>query len=291
MTARRHSKPTVALVGAGNLAHALGPALARTAYRVVEVVARDRKPSLTAARKFARTLGARVSTLGAPIHADLVWLCVRDDSIAVVVETLTMLDLRGRYVFHSSGALSSDALAPLREAGASVAAVHPLMTFVRGSRASFSGVWFGVEGGAKAVRLAKQVVRALEGGVLPVRADRKALYHAWASLASPMLAALLAATEEVGRAAGLSSQAAHEAILPLIAQTLANHAAFGPSGAFSGPLRRGDVATVARHLEALRDFPRAQEIYVALARSALHTLPVKEARQMARLLGDSSDKL
>ena len=70
---------------------------------------------------------------------------------------------RGRTVFHSSGALTSDVLAPLRAKGAYVASVHPGMTFVRKSVPTLEGVPFGVEGDPAAVRMAKRLVQDLGG--------------------------------------------------------------------------------------------------------------------------------
>ena len=281
-------KPAISIVGAGSLAAGLGAALLGAGYSIVQVLVRDRATSLARGKVLARKLGAKLATMGSALEGELIWLCVRDDSVIAVAKLLAEAgSMRGRTVFHSSGVLSSDVLASCRSAGARVAAVHPIMTFVGQAQPSFEGVWFGVEGDRAAVRVARHIVTALGGEVLDVDPQKKVLYHAWGALASPLLAATLALSEEVGRAAGMSAEQAHRAILPLVVQTIANYREHGPVGAFGGPLRRGDVATVARHLEALRAMPRAQEAYVALARSALHTLPVRRREQLRRLLGDS----
>ena len=78
--------------------------------------------------------------------------------------------------------------------------------------------------------------------------------------------------------------AARAAIAPILLQTIRNYLAHGPAEAFSGPLVRGDVATVRRHLEVLKSVPEARAAYVALARSALKTLPVKRKRGIQALL-------
>jgi predicted short-subunit dehydrogenase-like oxidoreductase (DUF2520 family) len=287
---KRQAKLSVAIVGAGNLASALGAALIAAGYLITEVVVRNRAASLARGRVLATKLGAKLVQVGSPMEADVIWLCVRDDSVAAVAEAIaTAGGMRGKVIFHSSGVLASDVLAPLRSAGAKVAAVHPIMTFVGQAKPSFREVWFGVEGDAPAVRVAENIIVKLGGVVLNVSMQKKVLYHAWGAFASPLLAATLALAEEVGRAAGIPAEAAHDAIVPLVKQTIANYAEHGVAGAFSGPLRRGDVATVARHLEALRAMPRVQEAYVALARSALHTLPVRGREQLRRLLGDADE--
>lgn len=292
MKTKRNSsnKPTISIVGAGSLAAGLGSALLLAGYSIVQVLVRDRAASLARGKALAQRLGAKLATLGSPIEGELIWLCVRDDSVAAVAEVVAKAgSMRGKTVFHSSGVLPSDVLAPCRGAGARVAAVHPIMTFIGQTRPSFEEVWFGVEGDKAALTVARQIVAELGGEVLDVDPRKKVLYHAWGAFASPLLAATLALSEEVGRAAGMSAEAAHRAVLPLVRQTMANYRERGPAGAFSGPLRRGDIATVARHLEALRAMPRAQETYVALARSALHNLPVRRREQLRRLLGDSGE--
>jgi predicted short-subunit dehydrogenase-like oxidoreductase (DUF2520 family) len=165
--------------------------------------------------------------------------------------------------------------------------VHPLMTFVRGSRPSLSGVSFAMEGDARAVRVARRVVEDLGGQAYPIRKQDKAAYHAWGTFASPLLTALLATTEQVAVLAGLNRKAAKRRMMPILLQTLANYAAFDAAGAFSGPIVRGDVDTVKRHLRALRDLPSAREVYSALARSALQYLPAKNKKALKQFLDSS----
>jgi predicted short-subunit dehydrogenase-like oxidoreductase (DUF2520 family) len=194
------------------------------------------------------------------------------------------LDYKVRFAFHSSGALVSRELEPLRQAGAAVASVHPLMTFVAGARPSLTGVPFAVQGDAAATRVARRIVRQLGGESFSLPASRKAAYHAWATMTSPLLLAYLVTLEEAARAAGLSRQDARRKSLPIIRQTLANYSRLGPARSFSGPLVRGDAATVAKHLAALKKYPGAREIYVALARAALRGLPVKNQNELKRWL-------
>jgi predicted short-subunit dehydrogenase-like oxidoreductase (DUF2520 family) len=174
----------------------------------------------------------------------------------------------------------------LRKAGAAVASVHPLMTFVAGARPSLQGVPFAIEDDDAATRVARRIVRELGGESFRLPASRKAAYHAWATLTSPLLLAFLVTLEEAARAAGLTREDARRKSLPIIQQTLANYSRLGPAQSFSGPLVRGDAETVARHLAALKKNPEAREVYVALARAALRGLPVKNRDELTRLLRD-----
>jgi predicted short-subunit dehydrogenase-like oxidoreductase (DUF2520 family) len=70
----------------------------------------------------------------------------------------------------------------------------------------------------------------------------------------------------------------------MVAQTIANYASLGAAGAFSGPIVRGDVEVVKRHLRALEAIPEAREVYVALQRAAVKYLPGKRREPMRKAL-------
>jgi predicted short-subunit dehydrogenase-like oxidoreductase (DUF2520 family) len=283
-------KPRVAIVGAGNLGSAIAVALRRAGYAVEAMVARSRGESRKRAQRLATQVGARVVTDLSTVRAELIWFCVPDAEIARAARSLAgKVEWKGRVALHSSGALTSDELAVLRRRGAAVASVHPLMTFVRGSRPSLAGVPFALEGDAAAVRVARRLVRDLGGRAYPIAKKDKAAYHAWGTFASPLFTALLATTEHVAGLARVTRKAARQRMIPILLQTLANYAAFGAAGAFSGPIVRGDVDTVTRHLAVLRGTPAAREVYSALARAAVLYLPVKHRNSLKRILDPSLD--
>jgi predicted short-subunit dehydrogenase-like oxidoreductase (DUF2520 family) len=286
MSAKLSGKPLITIVGAGNLAGALAVALREAGYRIDQVVSRGSAASLRRARRIAREVGASATTAArAQIRAEIAWFCVPDGAIASAAASLTRAaDWKGKVALHSSGALISDELAVLRRRGAAVASVHPLMTFVRGSRPSLAGVAFAIEGTPKAVRAARSIVLQLRGQSFTISKQQKEAYHAWGMFASPLLTALLAASERVAGAARVGRKAARERMLPILRQTLANYARLGAPGSFSGPIARGDVATVEKHLRVLRRIPGAQEIYVALARAALRDLPAKNRAALRKIL-------
>ena len=164
---------------------------------------------------------------------------------------------------------------------------HPLMTFVRGSRPSLAGVSFAIEGDPKAVRAARAVVLRLRGRPFAIGKRQKEAYHAWGMFASPLLTALLAAGERVAGAAGINRKSARERMLPILRQTLANYARLGAAASFSGPIARGDVETVGKHLKVLLEVPEVREIYVALAQAGVARFAGEESqcfRKMFRIL-------
>jgi len=117
-----------------------------------------------------------------------------------------------------------------------------------------------------------------------VRKKDKALYHAWGTFLSPLLLAHLVTAEQVARATGMTTKIARNRMLRIAAQTLANYAALGATRSFSGPLVRGDAEIVGEHLQVLKKIPEAREAYIALARSALRHLPVRNREKIERVL-------
>lgn len=177
--------------------------------------------------------------------ADVVLLCVPDHEIAAAASAIAP----GRLVGHCSGASTLSSLAP-HEAFS----LHPLMT-VTGEGATFAGAAAAIAAPTpRAHSIARRVACALD--MIPVRiadADRAA-YHAAASMASNFLITLEAAAEHLGARAGLD----REHLVPLVRATVENWARMGPAGALTGPVARGDEATVQRQRDAVED--RAPEL-------------------------------
>jgi predicted short-subunit dehydrogenase-like oxidoreductase (DUF2520 family) len=282
---RAKKKPSITIVGPGNLGSALALELFRAGYPIDAIVCRA---TLKITRPKALALRVKadlVSVAERPLDSDVVWLTVPDDAIASVARQLApMQSWKGKTVFHSSGALTSEELAPLWEKGAHVASVHPMMTFVAGKKPAWRGVSFAIEGDEDAVQLANKIATDLGGCPFDIDPRSKVLYHAFGSFASPLVIALMAVMEQVAEAAGIPNDKAKQMMRPLLAETLNNYLASDAPGAFSGPLIRGDVHTIRKHLGQLERLPDAREVYIALARAAIERLPVKNKESLKKEL-------
>jgi predicted short-subunit dehydrogenase-like oxidoreductase (DUF2520 family) len=270
--------------------------LRQSGYQIGEIISRPEPASRRRAGALARAVGAAATTVtAAKFDCDILWLAVPDAVIAEVVTELSAAlssragtsksgrAMRMPIVLHPSGAHTSQALSPLKKLGASTASAHPMMTFVAGSEPSLKGAWFALEGDEAAQRAARQMAKRLGASSFPIDAAAKPLYHAFGAMLSPMLASELAAAEAVGRRAGIASREIRRIMEPIVFRTVANVLRNGPAKSFSGPLARGDVATVASHLQALGDTAEAA-VYRALSGYALTALPVKRADEISRLL-------
>lgn len=277
---------TVTLIGAGNLAQAIGPALRAAGYKIDAVAARSSAQSRKRAIALAKKLGAQVVALeDAAPDSDIIWICHTDDALTNTAKWLAIKPgWKNKIVFHSSGALTSDVLAPLRRAGAYVASLHPMMTFVPGIQPKMREVPFAVEGDARAVAAARKLVKDLDAEIFRIKKSAKPLYHALGSFSSPLIVATLATAERVGRGARLSIAQTRKIMVPILQQTIKNYQHGGAAAAFSGPIKRGDLNTVRRHLKELKRVPAAREVYRALVRSALLDLPSAKKRELENLL-------
>jgi predicted short-subunit dehydrogenase-like oxidoreductase (DUF2520 family) len=161
------------------------------------------------------------------------------------------------------------------------------MTFVEGTVPELTGVPFAIEGDPHAVEAAKKIVWKLGGDAFPIRKQDKAAYHAFSTIICPLFVSLLATSETVAEAAGISQKEARRRMMPIIHQTLANYSKLRPAGAFSGPIVRGDAETVRKHLKALAKNRAATNVYVALAEAALKYLPSRNRKAIRKALSES----
>src|SRR5262249_38779108 len=239
------------IVGPGQLARVLVHALHDAGYGIREIISRDLPESRQRAQKLARGVKATARGIAeAEFEAAVIWICLPDDFVPqcarVIAKSKSSWD--GKIIIHSSGALSSGELEPFRTAGGSIASAHPLMSFVPNSPATLKGVPIALEGDARAVAMLMTAFRRMRASVFKIEEGRKAAYHAFGSFASPLLVAYLTQMEAAGQLAGLERKEARERAAAILQQTLVNYLREGPEEAFSGPLRRGDVGTIKKHL-------------------------------------------
>ena len=265
---------TLNLVGAGHVGRVLGRLFAASGvFEVQDVLTR----SADSAAEAVRFIGAgRAVAAPAELRPAQVWmLAVGDDQIAPVCSALAQAGLlKGAVVFHCSGAKSSHDLQAASQAGSHVASVHPVRSFADPGAvaAAFDGTWCGTEGDPAALALLAPAFEAIGARLVAIDASAKTVYHAASVFASNYLVTVLDAALRAYAAAGVPDEVARELARPLASETLANVFRLGPAAALSGPVARGDFATVARQHEALKgwDAPTAA-LYDALvdATSAL----------------------
>jgi predicted short-subunit dehydrogenase-like oxidoreductase (DUF2520 family) len=219
-----------------------------------------------------------------PRLAARVLIAVSDRGIEAVAETLAAAGMRSGAALHTCGARGPDALKALGAAGVSCGMLHPLQTMMSAEQGvrSFADVTFGVSGDREATDWANEIVDMVTGGrgaSLHIEADRLSYYHAGAVMASNALVAVLDAAIILLVHAGVEHDAALRAVGPLARTSLDNALRAGPQTALTGPVARGDAATVAAHREALRSVdPTVARLYEA---AAAHLLQLAKHRGLS----------
>lgn len=281
MNPRRSAQRTVSIIGPGNWGASLAQALAQSTSGLDEVIVRPRKPR-------APRVAPGVTLDRARLTADILWLCVPDAAIAEATHRLVRRvggrGLRGQIVVHSSGALTSEVLEEAARVGASIASVHPMMSFPTRIPVSLQGVPFAVESDASTRRVLNEIVRRIGGRPFAMEAAGKSLYHAVGTLASPLLVSHLVAAQQAAVLAGFTPREARRMVEPIVRATLDNVFSRGAARSFSGPMARGDAQTIRLHLKALKPHPMLAGVYRSLALYALETLPAAGKKTLRQAL-------
>lgn len=261
-------KKEITIIGTGSLAYALGKSLSMCGYSFT-IIGRSKKH----AEKLAGKISGKAYSLAEAQEKDfrnIIFLAVRDNAISEVVQELwkKCQSLKGMFIFHLSGSLTSEVLQPLKMLGAHVASFHPLQTFTKIQREEnlFLGITAALEGDQQAVTVGKRIARALGAKPLQILSHNKVLYHTAGIFASNYLTTLLSVVHDIAVEAKIPTTKIWKMYLPLIQTTLANVVRTSPEKALTGPISRGDTATVNNHLRALskKNLKRFVPLYNAL---------------------------
>lgn len=276
---------TISIVGAGRVGRTLGKRLRELGWRIGAVVTRSRGT----ARAAVRAIGGGVPQASAAeaAQADVILMATPDGTLGASAAALAKtkgVEWRGKVVLHTSGALDSRVLKTLAARGAATGSLHPMQTFSGRGAPRLDGAIFAVEGDAQARRTAQRIARSLGGVPVVIRGADKPVYHAAGALVASQALALVEAATGMLEGIGFPRRRATDALLPLMRQMLDNFERLGARASWTGPIARGDYATVQKHVEALRKHPRElQESYAALALLAGRVLAARPGVAIAEL--------
>jgi predicted short-subunit dehydrogenase-like oxidoreductase (DUF2520 family) len=260
---------TLSIVGAGRVGRSLGRRLHQLGWRIGVVTTR----SIPTARAAVHTIGAGHATdelTREVLASDVVLLATPDSAIAEVAGDLARLggsEWRGKVVLHTSGAQNSLSLQALADAGATTGTIHPMQTFSGQSVPNLAGIVFGIDGSPAALKIARKMIRQMGGVAVRLSGANKAAYHAAGTFACANVLVLLETATRLLMSQGFKRKQAVRALLGLTRQTLDNLERIGARASWTGPVTRGDLTTVQRHVDGLSEFPPEYlEAYKALTR-------------------------
>jgi predicted short-subunit dehydrogenase-like oxidoreductase (DUF2520 family) len=268
-------KPEIGFIGAGVTGTALACQLGQQGYHVVAVNSR----SLVSSQRLASKVdGCTVchSPQQVADAAQAVFITTPDDMIADIANHLTWH--AGQIVIHCSGVHSVDILQAARTYKANVCCLHPLQTFASIEEAinNIAGSTFAVEGEGTSLEIVREMATALKGNIIVLKAGDKVLYHTAAVTLSNYLVTLMKTAADLWQPLGIPQDEAVKALLPLLKGTVNNIERVGIPNCLTGPIARGDIETVKKHIASLeKTHPASLDTYKVLG---LQTISIALAK-------------
>ncbi len=283
--------PSIGFIGAGTLGKALALSLKAKGCNVAAVFSRSRK----SAENLASLINGCKCTASPQETADccdVVFITTPDSAIAQVVNQVRWSPKHG--VIHCSGSHTLEVLEHAALQGSAIGSFHPFQTFAcvethTGAAERFQGAGVAIEGTGWLCGYLDELAGLMGCKSVHPNADDRALYHASAVMSCGQLAALIKGVTDIWKEMGVPEEEARPIIVTLMKTTLANVASAGVGPSMTGPVVRGDIDTVRRHLRALESrLPRLVPTYRSLAKEELlvasSILPSKVAGEIADLL-------
>jgi predicted short-subunit dehydrogenase-like oxidoreductase (DUF2520 family) len=277
------------IIGFGKLGSSLARFLKDDVHAVVRVA--DPKP-FDSSFKIVADQAEYSSALSKDIvnTASFIFICTSDDQIPFVARQLQSFNLKNKFVVHTSGATGTGPLKGLRRQGALVGSFHPLQTF--NEMLLPAQHWYGIyatfQGDATILDALKSLFEPVGIKIVPVNSKQKQAVHLAAAVAANFQVALYSWADEILKQAGLQTVSAGELFGPLAGQVAKNFAQKPLGQILSGPLQRGDLQTIGRHVQYLKDAGDQEGLglYRMLARKLLQNadFPIKDREQLWKFL-------
>lgn len=265
-------------IGAGTTGTALAVRLSQKGWPVLGVSSRTLSSAQQLARRVPDCQAYHTAQELADV-AEMVFITTPDDVIAQVCGEVHWH--KGQSVLHCSGAHSVDILEPAKKTGASVGSFHPLQTFadVDQAVANLPGSTFALEAEEPLLSTLKELTHLLNGNWVKLGSGDKVLYHTAAVFACNYLVTLVKLALDLWKDFGVSSNEATGALLPLLRGTLNNIDSIGLPDCLTGPVARGDLGTIERHLRALA--ARHPSLLATYRELGFQTIPIALAKGKA----------
>ena len=250
-------KNSLSIIGGGKVGRTLGRLWADAqCVALIDVLNRSLRNSQDACSFIGA--GRAIDSYDELQPADIYLIATPDDHIEQSCHALAETGVlnSASIVFHCSGAKSAGILRAAAQCGAAVASVHPIRSFASPEQliTDFAGTFCGAEGDPRALATLDELFAAIGAKLVAIDSERKVLYHAAAVFASNYLVTLLDVAQQAYVEAGVAPDTALKLMEPLVRATVDNTFRLGPASALTGPIARGDLATVRRQQQAVTDW-------------------------------------
>ncbi len=261
----------IGFVGAGKVGTSFGKYLNQNGFSVAGYYSRSRQSALAASEYTASRCFTKIEDLVQTV--DGIFVTTGDDQIGPacrhVVDSVD--SLQGKFMVHMSGVLSSEVLCSAADKGAKIFSLHPLQAFADIDRAQndLKETVFGIEGNSD-LNILKSILDKTGNRYITLRPEQKTRYHMVACIVSNYLVTLLGFGLDLFDSIGIDKKKGMNALLPMIRGTVENVEQLGPDKALTGPIARGDLQTIKKHLENFNSKEEdTADFYTLLCRKTL----------------------
>lgn len=263
----------IGFVGAGRAGTALGIYFYKQGLIISGYYSKD----ITDALKASKLTASRAYNNAQELldESDIIMITTNDDQIEKSAEYLSdMEQIRvGHFFIHVSGALTSEVLISLSNKGCKVCSLHPLQAIAsptQGAEALKKTTFVAESFSKEAIDEARKLVNRLGNRFQVIEAENKAIYHAGACVLSNYMVSLADSAFSYFQAAGIEKEDILKITEPLIRSSLENIFLNGTEEALTGPIARGDLKTVEKHINEInKKIPKELELYICMAKKTI----------------------
>ena len=257
----------IGIIGAGKVGCSMGKYFVENGIPVAGFYSRHQESAEQAAT-FTKT--EKFDSLTSLVDlCDIVFIATPDDAIREVWNRIHSLSIENKVICHFSGSLSSDVFSRREQTGALCCSLHPMYAFSDRftSYEKLNTVIFSIEGDKQGIVRLRELFLPLGNSVYKIASDKKVKYHCAASMVSNMMIGLYELSIRMLEDCGLDQEQARLFVEPLVRENIENVLNTSSAEALSGPIERGDLETVKKHLMVLRG--REKRIYQDLGQIVL----------------------
>jgi len=268
----------IGFIGAGKVGLAFGAYLFQKGFNVVGYYSRRHESGLKGTKLTKGTTFTKIKELVK--SSDIIFITTNDDEIANVCNSLVDNNIlkKGQIIVHMSGASSSKILERAKEKGCYIYSMHPLQSFADVNKAidDLSNTVFSLEGDEENIEILERILKKTCNKYFKLTCDQKALYHVAACAMSNYIVTLIDYGLTILNSIGIDSEEGYKAFYPLIKGSIDNIYNLGTQAALTGPIARGDIETINKHIDVLKELDTGKvNIYKMLGNMTLD-LAIKE---------------
>src|ERR1035437_7774015 len=277
-------KDNLIIIGAGNISYSLAPALMDAGYNIKSIISSKKKRAGDLAGKLnIKDFSDNPESL--KVKRGIFILAVPDNQIRITAEKLSTLniDFPNSLIIHLSGSNDVSLLKSAALKRAHTASFHILQTFPSRRRRNISNSFSAIETlSSEASDYLFKLSKDLKLNPFHIDSGNKVIYHLAAEFASNFINGVLFQSQQLFEILRLKEYSFNDIFAPLYSSTIKNIKLTNPSRALSGPIERGDLETIKKHIREIKRIsdkkPDILLSYLSLSLSLIDASIVKSGK-------------